>query len=88
MKRSLYNTILRETTPYFLIPKLELCTTKFSPNVKIFYRYKRLFKKTGNYFESVLKQVTKKEFTIDTINGENMSLDREKLKQILSKQQL
>ncbi len=84
MKRSLYNTLLRETAPYFLIPKLELCMAKFSSNTHFLYRYKKLFKKTDNFFESTLKQITNKTFKIDTINGENMSLDRVKLKEILS----
>ena len=68
-----------------MIPKLELCLKKSSEHTHFVYRYKRLFKKTGNHFENILKQILSEEikYKIDTINGTNMSLDRNKLKRLL-----
>jgi hypothetical protein len=76
---------LEITTKNYLIPKLELCLKKSNEYTHFLYRYKRLFKKTGNHFENILKQIAPKEikYKIDTINGTNMSLDRSKLKRFL-----
>jgi len=85
MNITLYKQLLKIVTDNYLIPKLTLCLEKSSKQTHFIYRYKKLFDKTENYFESVLNNISLKEiqYKIDTINGTNMSLDRNKLKELL-----
>ena len=83
MSKKLYHQLLKITTETYLIPKLKLCLDKSNEHTHFVYRYKRLFDKTENHFEEILNQISSKEYKIDTINGTNMSLDRDKLKRLL-----
>jgi len=84
MSKKVYHQILKITTENYLIPKLKLCLEKSDKTTHFVYRYKRLFEKTENHFEDVLTKVSSCKYTIDTINGSNMSLNRDKLRQLLS----
>ena len=86
MSKKLYHQLLKITTDSYLIPKLKLCLEKSDKNTYFIYRYKRLFDKTENHFETILNKVSPKyiEYKIDTINGTNMSLDKDKLKNLLN----
>lgn len=85
MYKKLYHQLLKITTENYLRPKLERCLEKSDEQTHYVYRYKRLFKKTEHHFEEILNQISPKEikYQIDTINGTNMSLDRDKLKRLL-----
>lgn len=83
MSKKLYHQLLKITTENYLIPKLKLCLDKSNEHTHYLYRYQRLFNKTENHFEIILNQVSPKKYKIDTINGTNMSLDRDKLKRLL-----
>ena len=83
MNIALYRQLLKITTESYLIPKLKLCLAKSDQHTHFIYRYQRLFNRTENHFEKVLNQISSKEYKIDTINGTNMSLDRDKLKKLL-----
>ena len=83
MSKKLYHQLLKITTENYLIPKLKLCLEKSNHNTHFVYRYKRLYNKTENHFETILNQISSKEYKIDTINSNNMSLDRDKLKRLL-----
>lgn len=85
MSKKLYHQLLKITTENYLIPKLKLCLEKSNKHTHYVYRYKRLFNKTENHFEKILNQISSKEieYKIDTINGTNMSLDRNKLRRLL-----
>ena len=68
----------------YLLPKLNKCFSKSTEDIRFVYRYKRLYEKTGSYFDSVLDNMhSEKIYKTDTINGDNMSLDRNKLKKLL-----
>ena len=83
MSKKLYHQLLKITTENYLMPKLKLCLEKSDKHTHYVYRYKRLFNKTENHFEKVLNNISSKEYKIDTINGKNMSLDRDKLRRLL-----
>lgn len=83
MSKKLYHQLLKITTENYLIPKLKICLDKSDEYTHYVYRYKRLFDKTENHFEEILNQISSKEYKIDTINGTNMSLDRDKLRRLL-----
>jgi len=85
MSKKLYHQILQVTAQSYLIPKLKLCLTKSDEDTHYVYRYKRLFDKTENHFENILNNISSKKikYKIDTINGTNMSLDRNKLRELL-----
>ncbi len=85
MSKKLYHQLLKITTENYLIPKLKLCLNKSNEHTNFVYRYKRLFTKTENHFEEILKQISPEniQYKVDTINGKNMSLDRNKLKRLL-----
>jgi len=85
MSKKLYYQLLKITTENYLIPKLKRCLGKSNEHTHYVYRYKRLFNKTENHFEEILNQISSKEieYKINTINGTNMSLDRNKLKRLL-----
>lgn len=83
MSKKLYHQLLKITTENYLIPKLKLCLDKSNKDTYYVYRYKRLFEKTENHFEYILNKISSKKYKIDTINGTNMSLDRDKLKRLL-----
>jgi len=86
MSKKLYHHLLKITAENYLIPKLKLCLEKSTEHTHFVYRYKRLFDKTEHHFEEVLKQISEKEikYKIDSINSKSMSLDKEKLKRLLS----
>lgn len=85
MSKKLYYQLLKVTAENYLIPKLKLCLAKSDEHTHYVYRYKRLFDKTENHFENVLNNISSKDTNhkIDTINGTNMSLDRNKLRELL-----
>jgi hypothetical protein len=85
MSNGLYHQLLKVTAENYLIPKLKLCLAKSDEHTHYVYRYKRLFDKTENHFENVLNNISSKDtkYKIDTINGTNMSLDRNKLRELL-----
>ena len=85
MSKKLYHQLLKVTTENYLMPKLKLCLAKSNEHTHYVYRYKRLFDKTENHFENVLNNISSKDikYKIDTINGTNMSLDRNKLRALL-----
>jgi len=85
MSKKLYHQLLQVTAQSYLIPKLKLCLAKSNEHTHYVYRYKRLFDKTENHFENVLNNISSKKikYKIDTINGTNMSLDRNKLRELL-----
>ncbi|HIP26684.1 MAG TPA: hypothetical protein EYG80_03410 [Flavobacteriaceae bacterium] len=85
MSKKLYYQLLKVTAQNYLIPKLKLCLAKSDEHTHYVYRYKRLFDKTENHFENVLNNIGSKDTNhkIDTINGTNMSLDRNKLRELL-----
>ncbi len=85
MSKKLYYQLLKVTAENYLIPKLKLCLSKSDKHIHYVYRYKRLFDKTENHFENVLNNISSKDtnYKIDTINGTNMSLDRNKLRELL-----
>ena len=85
MSKELYHKLLKISTDIYLIPKIRLCLEKSDKDTRIVYRYKRLYNKTENHFESILNQISSVEYNIDTINSNNMSLDRDKLKRLLKK---
>lgn len=81
-----YKFIFDELKKVYLIKKLELIKTKISEDVIFFYRYKRLKKKLGGILEEELirLELIKKDADLDCINN-NMSIDKEKLREILNK---
>ncbi len=79
MPKKLYNDLLDFTKESYLKPKLQLCLDKTHNNPHFVYRYKRLYSKTGNYLEKVLKEMKRDDFKLDSIHGTNMSLDTKKL---------
>ncbi|WP_324172044.1 hypothetical protein [Sulfurimonas sp.] len=85
MSKKLYHQLLKVTAEDYLMPKLKLCLAKSNEHTHYVYRYKRLFDKTENHFENVLNIISSKDtkYKIDTINGTNMSLDRNKLRELL-----
>ncbi|MEA1879456.1 MAG: hypothetical protein U9N11_02260 [Campylobacterota bacterium] len=85
MSKKLYHQLLKVTTETYLMPKLKLCLAKSNKHTHYVYRYKRLFDKTENHFENILNNISSKnvKYKIDTINGTNMSLDRNKLRELL-----
>ena len=85
MSKRLYQQLLQISDENYLIPKLKLCLAKSDKHTHYVYRYKRLFNKTEDHFENVLKSIGSEEiqYRIDTINGTNMSLDRNKLRELL-----
>ena len=85
MSKKLYHQLLKATAENYLMPKLKLCLVKSDEHTHYVYRYKRLFDKTENHFENVLNNISSKNtnYKIDTINGTNMSLDRNKLRKLL-----
>ena len=85
MSKKLYHQLLKVTAGNYLIPKLKLCLAKSNEHTHYVYRYKRLFDKTENHFENVLNNIslTDTKYKIDTINGTNMSLNRNKLRELL-----
>jgi hypothetical protein len=85
MSKKLYHQLLKITSENYLIPKLKLCLEKSNKHTHYVYRYKRLFEKTEHHFEKILNQISQNgiEYKIDSINGTNMSLDRNKLKRLL-----
>jgi hypothetical protein len=84
MNTKLYKELLEVTRQNYLLPKLNKCFSKLTNDSKFVYRYKRLYEKTGNHFDSVLNSVSSEIiYTTDTINGDNMSLNRNKLKSLL-----
>lgn len=83
MPKVLYHQLLTMTTNDYLIPKLKLCLEKSNKQTHFVYRYQRLFDKTEDYFENILNQISLTKYKIDTINGTNISLDRDKLKRLL-----
>ena len=83
MSKKLYKQLLDVSLETYLIPKLKKCLKKTESNVYFLYRYKRLFEKTEYVFEKMLKKLEVNNYTIDTINGTNMSLDRKKLFELL-----
>ena len=84
MNTKLYKELLEVTRESYLLPKLTKCFSKLTEDSKFVYRYKRLYEKTGNHFDSVLDSVSLEIiYTTDTINGDNMSLNRNKLKSLL-----
>ena len=85
MSKKLYHQLLKITTENYLIPKLKLCLEKSNQDTHYVYRYKRLFEKTENHFEEILNLIAPKEinYKIDTINGTGMSLNRNKLRELL-----
>ncbi len=84
MSKKLYQQLLEITTENYLIPKLKLCLNKSNEHTHYLYRYKRLFEKTENHFEKVLNKISPKVYKLETINGTNMSLNRDKLKNLLN----
>jgi hypothetical protein len=84
ISKKLYHQLLKVTTKNYLIPKLKLCLEKSNEHTHYVYRYKRLFDKTENHFETVLNQISPITYKIDSINGSNMSLDRDKLRSLLN----
>jgi len=74
MSKKLYYQLLKITTQTYLIPKLKLCLEKSNQHTHFVYRYKRLYNKTENHFETILNKISSKEYKIDTINSNNMSL--------------
>jgi len=84
MSKKLYQQLLEITTENYLIPKLKLCLNKSNEHTHYLYRYKRLFEKTENHFEKVLNKIAPKPYKLETINGTNMSLNRDKLKNLLN----
>ncbi len=84
MNSQLYVKLLNKTLNTYLKPKLEFCLEKIHDKSMFLYRYQRLFNKTGNHFENILNNMNI-DYSIDTINGTNMSLDRKKLQELLSK---
>ena len=85
MNKNLYKKLLEITRENYLLPKLNKCLSKSTKDIKFLYRYKRLFEKTSNHFDDVLNNLnTNKTYKTNTINGENMSLDRIKLENFLN----
>ena len=87
MSKKLYKKLLEISRDHYLIPKLKVCLEKSTKNTKYIYRYKRLKGKIGDHFKEILKKVSNQEieYEIDTINSENMWLNRSELKRILWK---
>ena len=83
VNQTLYNRLLQTTQESYLKPKLETCLQKSENKTLFLYRYQRLFELTENHFENILNNVSSIKYTVDTINGTNMSLDRERLKRLL-----
>jgi len=84
MSNPLYFRLLSETAPYYLIPKIQLARKKVGKTPIFIYRYKKLFQKTNHFVEAlfVKNDIRFDGFKIESIHGENMSLDRKKLSQI------
>ena len=82
MNVGLYTKLLNKTVDAYLKPKLELCLKKTHQKSKFLYRYQRLFNNTQHHFENVLNLMSVN-YTIDTIHGTNMSLDRNRLQVLL-----
>lgn len=79
MSKKFYNDILDYTKDSYLIPKLKLCLDKTHNNSYFLYRYKRLYDKTDNHLENVLKEIGRDNYKIDTIHSNNIPIDRNKL---------
>lgn len=80
-----YKTIFDELKKVYLIEKLKLIKSKITSETTFFYRYKRLKKKLGGILEKELidMNLIEKDSDLDCINN-NMSIDKEKLKQIVN----
>jgi len=85
MSQKVYKKLLDSTINNYLKPKLETCLKKANDDTLFLYRYKRLYKKTGNHFDSILSELSNEQHIIDSISGGNMSLDRDKLRILLEK---
>jgi hypothetical protein len=83
VNQALYHNLLNKTQECYLKPKIEMCLKKSQDTTLFLYRYKRLFELTENHFEHVLNSVSPKRYTVDTVNGTNMSLDRDRLQSLL-----
>ena len=84
MINPLYFRLLSETAPYYLIPKIKLIREKAGKTPIFIYRYKKLFQKTNRFVEALFVQhgIKSEGFKIESIHGENMSLNRNKLREI------
>jgi hypothetical protein len=82
MSNQIYFRLLSESAPYYLIPKIQLVREKAEKSPLFVYRYKKLFQKTNRFVEALFVQhgIKPEGFKIESIHGENMSLDRNKLK--------
>lgn len=85
ISNNLYLQLLETTTEHYLMPKLKLCLNKANKCIYFLYRYQGLFNVTENHFEKILDKLSPKDkkYKIYTINGTNMSLNRNKLKKLL-----
>lgn len=81
----LYNELLTYCVDSYLLPKLKMCINKMHPKTQIFYRYQRVYENSGRIFENLLQDNCSYEFKIESISGNNIPLDQEKLKLILEK---
>ncbi len=81
MSKQLYNDLLISTADSYLIPKLKRCLMKMQDSPCFVYRYKRLYKKTGDHMDHILSDLFQgdRNYILKTVNGTNMSLDRGKL---------
>ncbi len=85
MGAGIYRQLLKGTTENYLRPKLQLCLDKSNEDTLFIYRYKRLFDKKEGYFEEVSSNIGKGKYKVETINGKNMPMNREKLRELLSR---
>jgi hypothetical protein len=84
LNKNQYTELLKLTVESYLIPKLNLCIKKSQIGTSFIYRYKALYEKTGHHFEQVLSEhyPDNSSYLLNTINGTNMSLDRQKLRSL------
>ena len=84
ISKTQYFRLLKESFPYYLLPKLQMIRGKNRVNPTFVYRYKRLLEQTGCYIETELRQLTllKPDAQLESINGTNMPLDRTRLARI------
>lgn len=86
MSKELYTKIFNLTKDYYFRVKLKLCIAKSESPPMFIYRYNRLLDRVAGIVHTVLKDEIEDEESIAVycVSGENMSLDRGYLSELIS----
>ncbi|QTA83381.1 Uncharacterized protein dnl_57850 [Desulfonema limicola] len=77
MSNQLYSKIFEKTLEHFLAVKLSLISHKITERTLFAVRYKKLLSKTESLIKAALNQIGLKNISIKSLNGSNMSMDRD-----------